>query len=399
MQRSIPKLHDYGMSPAYGFLPPKLPSTRLSDPYYSAWEAAIADLPELISKKSIRSIVNALPILSTSHFVAESEWQRAYVLLCFVAHGYIWSEKPPAEKLPPQISIPLLEVSTRLGTLPVISYAALCLWNFRPLQGQDIRNPDNLVALHTFTGTPDESWFHIMSVAVEAVGAPIVPSLLSAMEAARIEDVSTLTVALRDVGEVLGKLGPLLHRTNENLSPRVFYHDIRPFLAGSKSLPRGLIYDNGLGSDEYYQYGGASAAQSPLFHFCDIVLGIEHGQSGDHVHNFVNDIRNYMAGSHRNFVADVKATANVKPFVQTHQADSELVAAYGECIGMLKAFRSEHIGIVTRYIVLPSGLSEKKKDTSDVKNKEDCTDTEITGSAGTALIPFLKQMRDETSER
>jgi indoleamine 2,3-dioxygenase len=391
MQRPIPKLRDYGMSPDYGFLPPTLPSIKLSDSYYSSWEAALAKLPEQISEKRICSIVDTLPVLSTSHLVTESEWQRAYVLLCFVAHGYIWSETPPAERLPPQISIPLLEVSTHLGILPVISYAALCLWNFCPLQGKNLRDPDNLVALNTFTGTSDESWFHIMSVAVEALGAPIVPDLLTAMEAARGEDAAAVTIALQKVGEVLSQLTPLLQRMHENMSPRIFYHEIRPFLAGSKSLPKGLIYEDGTGSERYYQYGGASAAQSPLFHLIDIVLGIEHGKSGDHVNDFVADMRNYMAGSHRTFLADVEAVANVRSFVQKHQADSQLVVAYGECVEMLKAFRNKHIGVVTRYIVLPSKSSKSQELGSGVESER-----EITGSAGSALIPFLKQMRDET---
>jgi indoleamine 2,3-dioxygenase len=307
------------------------------------------------------------------------------VLLCFVAHGYIWSETPLPERLPPQISIPLLEVSTHLGILPVISYAALCLWNFRslhgknlrPLHGNNLHDPDNLVALNTFTGTSDESWFHIMSVAVEALGAPIVSNLLTAMEAARGEDAAAVTMALQKVGEELSQLTPLLQRMHENMSPQIFYHDIRPFLAGSKSLPKGLIYEDGTGSEKYYQYGGASAAQSPLFHLIDIVLGIEHGKRGDHVNDFIADMRNYMAGSHRIFLADVEAVANVKTFVQKHQADSQLVAAYGECVEMLKAFRNKHIGVVTRYIVLPAKLSKSRELGSDVESEKGRGDLEL----------------------
>jgi indoleamine 2,3-dioxygenase len=263
------------------------------------------------------------------------------------------------------------------------------------LQGDDLCNPDNLIALHTFTGTPDESWFYVMSVAVEAVGAPIISNLLSAIEAARVEDPLALTITLRNVEEVLGRLSPLLQRMHENLNPRVFYHDIRPFLAGSKSLPKGIIYEDGSGDDKYHQYGGGSAAQSPLFQFCDIVLGIEHGKPGGHVNDFVADMRNYMAGSHRNFLTDVQAVANVKAFVQKQQADSELFAAYKGCVDMLKAFREKHISIVSRYIVLPSKSPENKSPTSVMESK-DSGDADVTGTGGTALIPFLKQMRDET---
>jgi indoleamine 2,3-dioxygenase len=62
---------------------------------------------------------------------------------------------------------------------------------------------------------------------------------------------------------------------------------------------------------------------------------------------------------------------------------------------MLKAFRNKHIGVVTRY-VLPSKSSKSKEFGSDVESEKERGDLEITGSAGSALIPFLKQMRDET---
>jgi hypothetical protein len=47
----------------------------------------------------------------------------------------------------------------------------------------------------------------------------------------------------------------------------------------------------------------------------DIVLGIEHSKRGDHVNDFIADMRNYMAGLHRTFLANVEAVANMKTFV------------------------------------------------------------------------------------
>jgi indoleamine 2,3-dioxygenase len=136
--------------------------------------------------------------------------------------------------------------------------------------------------------------------------------------------------------------------------------------------------------------------QSPLFYLIDIVLGVENSKRGDHVNDFIADMRNYMVGLHRNFLADIKAVANMKTFVQKHEADSQLITAYGEYIEMLKAFRNKHIGVVTRYDVLPSKSSKSKEFGSDVESEKEREDLEITGLAGSALIPFLEQMRDET---
>jgi indoleamine 2,3-dioxygenase len=234
------------------------------------------------------------------------------------------------------------------------------------------------------------------SVVVEAVGAPVVPNLLRAMEAARADDTAAFIATLNNVAAVLAQLTPLLKRVHENLNPQVFYHKVRPFFAGSKSLPNGLIYEDGSGTEKRHYYGGGSAAQSPLFQFCDIALGIKHGRSGDDVNGFVTDMRNYMAGSHRKFLADVEATANVKDFVEIHESDLELATAYNNCLEMLKAFRHQHIGVVTRYIVIPSKAAERKNAEGVVANKKDCDEEDIAGTGGSALIPFLKQMRDET---
>ncbi|KAF2490622.1 Indoleamine 2,3-dioxygenase [Lophium mytilinum] len=386
MHPQIPKLEDYGMSATTGFLPPNPPLAHLSDPHYTPWESTIANLPRHISSKIIRSSIHALPTLSTTNLNTVPEYQRAYTLLTFLAHAYIWGEQPPAEKLPASLSIPLLEVCDKLDIPPTITYAALCLWNFRPLQGQPLNDPANLKALHTFTATEDESWFYMVSVAIESRGAPIIPNLLSAIEAVRRTDVEALTTNLQAVTDVLTELAPLLQRMHERLNPRRFYCDIRPFLAGSRSLPNGLVYDVGAttGTEERVgRYGGGSAAQSSLFQLCDVVLGIQHGEEAACV---VSEMRALMPGAHRRFLEDVGAVADVRRFVEERGMEGGLAAAYRGCLEALKVFRNGHIIVVTRYVVLPAKKDGKEEGVGEVK-----------GTGGAPVIGFLKQMRDETT--
>ena len=93
----IPVLSDYGISPEYGFLPAELPLERLPDPYYNKWEAIVANLQGLILTKRLRGVIDRLPVLSTAGLEHDSEWRRAYSLLSFMAHGYIWGGDSPAE--------------------------------------------------------------------------------------------------------------------------------------------------------------------------------------------------------------------------------------------------------------------------------------------------------------
>lgn len=457
---SIPVLADYGLSPTHGFLPDVLPLTRLPDPYYTKWEAIAANLQALILSKRLRGVVDRLPVLSTIGLEHDAEWRRAYSLLTFMAHAYIWGGDSPSDRLPPPIAVPLLEVSKHLEVPPVATYASLCLWNFKPLfMDETIDNLENLATLNTFTGALDESWFYLVSVAIEARGAPIIPLMLTAIAAARAGDADTVTRCLRTFAERLDDLGTLLQRMNESCDPTIFYHRIRPFLAGSKNmaeagLPHGVIYEDGSGAEDYRQYSGGSNAQSSIIQFFDIVLGVDHhptGQKGrsDSVsdresgrsshkprHNFIMEMRKYMPGPHARFLNDVQAVANIRDFVDDHQSDVRLCIAYDACLSMLRVLRDKHIAIVTRYIVVPSrevrarsrsrspeavrrrvnlataSSAARRMSNSPVQERHRAGPQgiafeapedggrkgDLKGTGGTALMAFLKQARDETGE-
>ncbi|PMD66168.1 indoleamine 2,3-dioxygenase alpha type [Hyaloscypha bicolor E] len=431
----VPVLSDYGISPEYGFLPAELPLERLPDPYYNKWEAIVANLQGLVLSKRLRGVIERLPILSTAGLEHDSEWRRAYSLLCFMAHGYIWAGDIPSERLPAAITIPLIHVSTYLEVLPVATYAAVCLWNFKPLFADEhVDNLENLATLTTFTGSIDESWFYLVSVAIEARGGPILPLMLTAIEAARVNDSRTVAACLRAFAERLDDLGTLLQRMHESCDPQVFYNRIRPFLAGSKNmaeagLPNGVIYEDGTGKEKYRQYSGGSNAQSSLIQFFDIILGIEHRPTGEKKdpasesekegtgpplkHNFLLEMRKYMPGPHRRFLEDVTKVANLRDYVEAHSNNRELTVAYDACLAMLRAFRDKHINIVSRYIIIKSResrslsrskspVAERRKMDIATASRQDKNDSsnkkKLKGTGGTALIPFLKQARDETGE-
>lgn len=170
---------------------------------------------------------------------------------------------------------------------PVASYAAVCLWNFRPLFYPDhLDHLDNLATIQTFTGSLDESWFYLVSVAIEARGATVLPHLLEAIRLAREDNVEAVTLRLQFFAERLADLTDLLGRMYESCDPYIFYTRIRPFLAGSKNmseagLPHGVKYEDGSGTEVYRQYSGGSNAQSSLIQAFDIVLGVEHRPTGD----------------------------------------------------------------------------------------------------------------------
>ncbi|KAK3948187.1 Indoleamine 2,3-dioxygenase [Pseudoneurospora amorphoporcata] len=533
-----------------GFLPEGPPLEVLPDEYYAPWENLIRRLPALLDVGAFRAEVDdRLAVLEADRLGTwkEEEWRRAYVVLCFFAHGYIWGGARPSEVLPPQIAVPLVAVSSHLDLPPIATYASLNLWNFRcvpesspsttscslstdlslppspPLTPAfsstsqpttnkfkfDPTNLSNLRTLHTFTNTPSESWFYLVSVAMEAQGAYIIPTMLYALQAIGLGSSDpdwkdTTTKALRELVKCVEAVGELLERMYEGCEPMVFYHQIRPFLAGSKGmggvgLPRGVFYDLGaamgeghVGEEEvqgqrrkgkWMAYRGGSNGQSSLIQFWDLVLGVEHvsaGNSSPHSSSstssssttaekgeqqnmkpFHEEVREYMPLKHRQFLALVskmglgkggirKAVMEMVETATDHegrdlnQKEVELQKAFQDATRALANFRNKHLQIVARYIVIPSrqavpeeykkkwksgsGSGDEEtggKDGEEVVNlasvssglqqghgreggKEDeekkdgghvhgpGPGPELMGTGGTALLPFLKQTRDET---
>ncbi|KAF4618121.1 hypothetical protein G7Y89_g14988 [Cudoniella acicularis] len=402
-------LADFGVSPRNGFLPDHQPCEYLSDPYYACWESIMADLPSLLNKGYLRSRVDELPVLSISHLKqpGEGEGRRAYMILSFLTHAYIWEAGGPSERLPPAISVPFLEISSYLSLPPTATYAALNLWNFKSSSlTQDFTRIDQLRSLHTFTGTEDEEWFYLISVAIEAHGAQIIPVMLNAIEAAQTDNSHIILAAFIKFGFCVREIGLLLKRMNERCSPDIFYNRIRPFLAGSKNmaaagLPNGVFYDEGEGRGEWRMYSGGSNAQSSLIQFFDIVLGVEHKPTGGvkgPTNGFLSEMRNYMPGPHRAFLTHMSQISNLRAYAD-NSLIPEVLEAFNFAVIELEKFRDIHIQIVTRYIITPStkaapnsggGLnlaiaSSAKKDTKGLH-----------GTGGTELLPFLRQSRDET---
>ncbi|KAI8627786.1 IDO-domain-containing protein [Xylariaceae sp. FL1651] len=381
-----------------GFLPAHQPLKCLQDIYYEPWEQIIDKLPTLIRENAIRHTIDILQVLTTSRLTSEDEWQRAYVVLSFLAHGYIWGGDVPSQVLPPSITVPYLQVSKHLDLPPVATYAALNLWNFSCL-GEDFTDLDSLRALHTFSGTEDESWFFALSVAVEARGAYIIPLIMQAMDAVNHHDRATVTSALSEMAYCIKQLTRLLDRMIEKCDPTVFYNQIRPFLAGTKNmapagLPNGVFYDEGDGVGRWMQLRGGSNGQSSLIQFLDLVLGVDHASTGSGLQRGPTP--------HRKFLANVSRMSRIKELVFSNQISpgwEPLYQSYQDAIKALGEFRTAHIQIVTRYIVVPS----KKPAPSSVMNLATAfsrpnrgATMELAGTGGTELIPFLRMTRDET---
>ena len=367
-------------------MPEKPPLARLSGDYFAPWEDLVQHLPELNKTKTLRSEVDELPELDFSHSTlkSEEEWRRAYCLLSFIGQSYIWGEgqKGLVNKVPPKIAIPWYKVSSHLQMKPVISYATTTLFNYFLRDPQAPRNSDNLSAITTFTGTEDESWFYVVPLLIEMAAAPALEAIGRVYADMARGKKAAVRTCLLTVEQSLQNMQRELKRMPEKCRPIIFYVDIRPFQAGSKGLdafPEGIIFE---GVDpQPCQYHGASAGQSSSIHAFDIFFGIKHSGSEE---EFLQAMRSYMPEKHRNFLRLLGEMPSIRDFCMK-SGNTDLVVGFNSAIKEFVRFRSDHLIIVTRYIVNQQHHSINP--TLDTK-----------GSGGTHFMRFLKNVRNLTSE-
>ncbi|TID22589.1 hypothetical protein CANINC_003249 [Pichia inconspicua] len=404
----LPRLEDYDVSPKTGFLPESLPCERLPQKY-DAWENAMTVLPALLLTKRIRSVVDRFQKLDVSD-LNESQLRRAYTVLGFLGHAYIWGVDTPCNKLPKQIAEPWIEVSEKLRVPPVATYAGLCLWNWKEIlpMNDDVDFLDNLQTINTFTGGIDEQWFYLVSVYFEYCAAPCITIGLDAIDAAREGNIKEVTEHLKDLAERIDFLGSVLMRMEEMCDPHVFYFRLRPYLAGWKNmesagLPEGVYYGD---ETEPRILSGGSNAQSSSIQTLDLILNVNHHATGDSDNSksnpFMAEMRKYMPGKHADFLEHLSKVNVIKDFVLSSK-NSELTLAYDASVAMLKTFRDKHIRIVTRYIVIQAAKERERGSDGGQRTTlraglAKSKDNVLRGTGGTALLSFLKQCRDETGD-
>ena len=378
-----PTLESFDISEETGFLPQKPPLTSLP-PYFSRWEEAVGRLSQLLRDKQLRTAVHELPVLEFSDKTLHTieEWQRALIVLTGLFQGYMWQDGEAGlpSKMPSLLAVPFDTVSKNIGLPPVVTYASTVLYNWclrdptQPITG------DNMQILVNYTGTEDEAWFYIVSAFVELEAVPAIKAMMDGITA-RAEGNSVLLIrSLAIIESAIVSMQRAINRMFEKCNAKTFYVDIRPHFAGTKGLdafPHGMLYE-GVDSKPLKLYG-SSAAQSSAVKSIDLFLGVQHeGMDA----KFLNAMQSYMPTKHRQFLEYLSR----QPSLRRHIIDSgeeELIKQFNATVEAFVNYRSNHVILVTRYIVMQREHSVN-------------TSLEAKGTGGTHFMRFLKNVRDNT---
>lgn len=363
-------LADYAVDPSRGFVPAEDPLAAMPAPF-AAWESVAQDLSGLVRMRRVRRAIRSLPPIDLALAATTAERERLFLTLSVLTNAWVWGDGAPDLRIPAHLAVPVSQLAAMLGRKPLVSHASMTLQNWRRIDPSEPVSADNSALLVGVLGGVDETWFFTSTLGVELVGAPLIAASFDAVNAAGRDDVGGLTEALTRLADGLPAVVVALDRMREWCDPHVFYHRVRPYLAGWPAP--GAVYEGV--SEEPNMLAGGSAGQSSLIQTFDAALGVRHeGKAAA----FLSDMRNYMPTLHRQFVVDLAAKSRVRALVQ-RVGQPSLVEAYDAAVSHLDVFRRRHIGLSVDYILKPSGQSAS------------------IGTGGTHFVDLLREARVGTA--
>ncbi|GAA6049475.1 hypothetical protein JCM3770_007357 [Rhodotorula araucariae] len=287
---------DYDVSVATGFLPPEEPVQSLRGVGYG-WDA-LEDALEQVEREAAvpggavgkignqwMKSVRELPQASVEPLTTLPLLRRAHVVLSHLTHFYMHATFPPQSVVPSSLAVPLVEVSDRLGLPPILTYADTVLWTWRLTNKALGLRADNVEITTTFTQTPSERAFFLLSLYCELHGPAILRLMSATLDEAFFADsiaLSRIAGYLQSISHLVDELGALMAGATkgafgpagrERIVPETFYWEIRPWFNGGKWTYEGV---GPHGEDKVMEWGGPSAGQSSLVHALDLFLGVDH---------------------------------------------------------------------------------------------------------------------------
>ena len=352
---------------ARGFLPSRDPVSKLPERYL-AWDELGGELPAFINAGVVRKRIERLPLIQNPEFDDPAEYERAMLLLSFFAHAFVHASPGPAKYVPENVAIPWIKISKVLQRKPILSHPSLVLQNWRRLDDRLPIQLNNLATQCQFHGGLDESWFFLVTVEVEQVGARAIPLVLEVLQCVERADFSKATHLLREVNRILEDLTAALRKMYLFCDPHIFFRRVRPFLASFEEIEY-----RGCGLLPQSHHGG-SAAQSSLLQFFDAAFGIEYEE--EQTREYLQLMRRHMPFLHARFLAYVEDISLLRSRLTLSK---EFEAVYQEAVELLLAFRNEHLKMVALYIIKPA---------RDLQ-------AETKGTGGTNPMIFLKSVRNQ----
>ena len=379
------RLEEFHVSEKFGFMLPD-PRHTLPD-YFEPWNHLAANLLILIQEKNVRTQVHQMPLLDPAKLEGYRQKRLAHLQLTVISTGYIWQdgEKGMPDTLPKCLAVPWYTISEDIGIVPVVCHPDMVLCNWKLADPQKPASLEDLRCTYNLPGGMDANWFFMIPARMELDFAPAIKCIVDSIEATDNNDTETLIPNLQTIRQVITQMKNTFKNIHGLISPDIFYNTFRPFLRGfggeGSPHPEGIIFE-GI-SDKPIQMTGGSAAQSSTLQCLDAAFSVKPEPK---IQNFLVKMRDHMPKVHKEFIETIAEKSNIRNYVMKSE-DEKLKEIFNDVLLAMVDFRSYHIQIVAKYILIPS--SRQKRDNLLSKR----------GTGGTNMLPFLKSIRKATSDK
>ncbi len=375
---STTALDSFEISPERGFLPAQDPVFTFGDESRDMrdLEHLGAQIPELLESHKLRGSVKRLKLAKLDALV---DLDRRNLLMAtricaFLASAYVHQiDEPKVKSIPRNLAVPLHEFSKKLGRrFPILSYDLYVLNNWRRTDPHGPIQVENLDTIQKFVRIPDEPWFILIHVEIEARAAPAIRAIGDLQQSVLRRDNDSLKFALDSIAESLESMIRTLTRMPEGNSPDVYAFAFRPYI----QMFQEITYDGVRELPPMPTFRGETGAQSSIIPSLDVALGIKHAKTD--LTDYVADMRNYMPRKHREFIEAVEANENAHPLraYLVKRGKGGILDSYNTCLERIMEFRQKHLEFAVSYI------QSKVADPS--------------GTGGTPFMKWLAQLREET---
>lgn len=365
----------------HGFLPIQDPLKELPADF-KPWENLAKLLPKQLLGTQFRKSVEALPAFPIQALHSQVQYERAMLLLSFIAHAYLWGCQPLVDQIPAVLAKPWCVVATHLERPPVLSYASYALNNWYRLDPKGPIALGNIALLQNFLGGVDEEWFVLVHVDIEEKAGAALQELLPGQKASKAGEVTSLIDCLKRVVKSLESICATLDRMRERCDPYIYYNRVRPYIHGWKNnpaLPKGLIYESCFeGKPQFFR--GETGAQSSIIPALDLFLGIQHEE--DELSVYLKEMRLYMPKEHRDFLDALAKQPSIREFVRTEgQKTHALRELYNVAIENIVRFRFTHLQYAAEYI--------------QKQSQKGSANSTAVGTGGTPFMSYLSKHEKE----
>ncbi len=339
-------------------------------------QAVADDLPDLLRRRRARTALEELPVVDLWPLHSQLDRvdfrlvERLMQMYSYFASAYVYAtHELPAGRLPEGVALPLVQLADMVERPPILSYANYTLNNWERVDPNGPITVENTRIIQGFLGTPNESWFVRIHVAIEAHAAAALTYIQQAVNAAAQDEITPLEKALAEVHASICQMIETFGRMPEGCDAETYYMQVRPYMFGFK----GVVYEGAFGGQPQ-DFRGQTAAQSSIIPALVAALGLHHETNGLTQH--LEIMKTHMPKPHREFIAAMQESG-IRGAVLRHPESRTLAETYNECLRQMLEFRRLHYHFATTYVA------------NKVANP--------LGTGGTVFADWLQRLIDETA--